>query len=646
MDKEEIQDMIEELQKAGVEAQTLKSRIKELEEANHQLKIRCEGTTSEADIAMAAQRVAEEAHAVELDQMEARMVKAMTERKELRERTQRTQCVEMALADLYLEMQDRSGLPPMTEEERLRLRAELQKDSPLVVLGKLRASLRVLKNFKESSEAQLSGARMRSKEKEEEKIKELECTIEKYKNALMDAAKRLGEGEQRAQQAEQLSSECAPCRDWAPAPSSGGKARWIWLVAVSAIHGARAHLVAVSAIHGTRAQLVAVSAIHGTRAQLVAVSAIHGARAQLVTVSVIHGTRAQLVAVSAIHGARAQLVAVSAIHGTRTQLVAVSAIHGARAQLVALSAIHGMRAQLVAVCAIHGARAQLVAVSAIHGARAQLVAVSAIHGARTQLVAVSAIHGTRAQLVAVPAIHGTQAQLVAVSAIHGARAQLVAVSAIHGTRAQLVAVSAIHGTRAQLVAVSAIHGTRAQLVAVSAIHGTRTQLVAVSAIHGTRAQLVAVSAIHGTRTGAHRCTLEESTRMVDDASQDRIELAQQVEATQKELQVTREALQAALVEGKKRDKNVLKVIQLEVEIARLKTQMEKLSVNVVHQAHASNVMGAKAKAAEQKLASTERSLRSKRVDGLQKELEEKDALTKKQEKELGYLRMELKYRSE
>jgi len=129
--------------------------------------------------------------------MNMQLEEMQTKYSEIANRQSRMEKVEEAIILLYLEMRDRSTEVVRPNDEQVRKDEEekekkkLRKEDPLVVIDKLKATLRTLLAFKEDFEEELKDQARRRKNATEEKLAELHKkleTIENEKDGFKDAA--------------------------------------------------------------------------------------------------------------------------------------------------------------------------------------------------------------------------------------------------------------------------------------------------------------------------------------------------------------------------------------------------------------------------------------------------------------------------
>mmetsp|Transcript_32153 Transcript_32153/g.61869 ORF Transcript_32153/g.61869 Transcript_32153/m.61869 type:complete len:615 (+) Transcript_32153:261-2105(+) len=182
-----VVELLEALGEARAEAGAARERAEAHLLEKEQTRVRMDRLEAEVQISNAARRAAEEAHHKEVDSFEAELMKAMQERSELRAHNQDMHNAEAQLIDLYLEMKDRHGMPAPSAAELEREAAGLRGQSPLVVVGMLRANLASLRDFKHSCEKELRRVQDRHTHEQSARTLELEGKVASLQKQLEQA---------------------------------------------------------------------------------------------------------------------------------------------------------------------------------------------------------------------------------------------------------------------------------------------------------------------------------------------------------------------------------------------------------------------------------------------------------------------------
>jgi hypothetical protein len=91
----------------------------------------------------------------DLLELERQLEESVKKREEMNERLDRVETMEKSIANLYLEVHDRTSTDKRSQEEIEEERVQLRKKNPLVVLDQLRAHLRSLLAFRDDYENEL-----------------------------------------------------------------------------------------------------------------------------------------------------------------------------------------------------------------------------------------------------------------------------------------------------------------------------------------------------------------------------------------------------------------------------------------------------------------------------------------------------------
>eukprot|EP01028_Stygiella_incarcerata_P012689 TRINITY_DN80221_c0_g1_i1.p1 TRINITY_DN80221_c0_g1~~TRINITY_DN80221_c0_g1_i1.p1 ORF type:complete len:579 (-),score=213.54 TRINITY_DN80221_c0_g1_i1:144-1880(-) len=131
----------------------------------------------------------------DLMELERQLEESVKKREEMNERLDRVETMEKSIANLYLEVHDRTSTDKRTQEEIEEERMQLRKKNPLVVLDQLRAHLRALLAFRDDYENELKSHVQKKRTETEESLFKAKEELEERRMEVSELQRALKKSE-------------------------------------------------------------------------------------------------------------------------------------------------------------------------------------------------------------------------------------------------------------------------------------------------------------------------------------------------------------------------------------------------------------------------------------------------------------------